>query len=220
MRFALESYHCNVRDADLIADLQRVARELGTDSVTVIRYRKHGKYAPCTIEKRFGSWNKGLEVASLTIEKRNNIPEEELFANLEKLWRKFGRQPRYRELSSPDSLFGHHPYEKRFGSYRKALQTFVDYMNQEEAEAPPISNSKVQPKTPRQPNLRLQWRVLKRDRYRCCHCGRSPSIHPGLILQVDHIIPWSKSGLTVEENLQTLCSNCNQGKGNELESTP
>jgi hypothetical protein len=220
MRFELEPYHRNVPEADLIADLQRVARELGADSVTAIQYGKNGKYAKCTIAERFGSWNKGLGAASLAIRKRNNIPRKELFENLERLWRKLGRQPRYVDLSDKGSTISIKTYENQFGSWRKALQAFVDYMNQEEVEAPVTTKSDAQQKTPRQPNLRMQWRVLKRDHYRCCHCGRSPSTHPGLILHVDHIIPWSKGGLTIEKNLQTLCSDHNYGKGNELESTP
>ena len=35
-------------------------------------------------------------------------------------------------------------------------------------------------------------------------------------LHIDHIIPWSKGGETVLENLQTLCSDCNLGKSNIL----
>jgi 5-methylcytosine-specific restriction endonuclease McrA len=33
---------------------------------------------------------------------------------------------------------------------------------------------------------------------------------------VDHIVPWSKGGETILENLRTLCSKCNLGKGNVL----
>jgi hypothetical protein len=218
MRFELEPYHRNVPEADLIADLQRVARELDADSVTYHQYDAHGKYSTKTVEKRFGSWNKGLSAASLAIGKRHGIPREDLFENLERLWGKFGRQPRRDELSDESSTISSGTYENQFGSWRKALQAFVDYMNQEEVEAPEILSSKAQSKTPRQPNLRMRWRVMNRDRFRCCHCGRSPSTHPGLILHVDHIKPWSKGGPTVEGNLQTLYSDHNYGKSDELES--
>ena len=60
---------------------------------------------------------------------------------------------------------------------------------------------------------RLRYLVLKRDRFYCQACGRSPAIEPGTILHVDHIVPWSLNGLTVESNLQTLCDRCNVGKG-------
>lgn len=33
-------------------------------------------------------------------------------------------------------------------------------------------------------------------------------------MQGDHIIPWSKGGRTIDENLQMLCSTCNATKGN------
>jgi 5-methylcytosine-specific restriction endonuclease McrA len=36
------------------------------------------------------------------------------------------------------------------------------------------------------------------------------------MLHVDHIKPWSLGGLTVDENLQTLCEPCNLGKSNAL----
>ena len=33
-------------------------------------------------------------------------------------------------------------------------------------------------------------------------------------MEGDHIIPWSKGGRTVEDNLQMLCKKCNNDKGN------
>lgn len=57
----------------------------------------------------------------------------------------------------------------------------------------------------------LRYSVLKRDGFRCRACGSSVST--GAVLHVDHIQAVSKGGSTVYENLQTLCSACNQGKG-------
>ncbi len=36
----------------------------------------------------------------------------------------------------------------------------------------------------------------------------------GVELHVDHIIPWSKGGETLPENLEVKCTRCNLGKGN------
>ena len=47
--------------------------------------------------------------------------------------------------------------------------------------------------------------------YICAGCGE---VFPTrLFLQVDHIVPMAKGGLSVPENLQVLCRTCNQRKG-------
>lgn len=53
---------------------------------------------------------------------------------------------------------------------------------------------------------------MRRDDFKCRICGRSPAVHPGTVLHVDHVHPWSKGGETVMANLQTLCDQCNIGK--------
>lgn len=67
-------------------------------------------------------------------------------------------------------------------------------------------------KVPRQLSLPLTRRtVLARDQYTCQYCGTQPGKHN---LTVDHIIPRSKGGLTLWENVVTACGPCNQRKGN------
>lgn len=53
--------------------------------------------------------------------------------------------------------------------------------------------------------------ILMRDGATCQLCGATPQ--DGAKLHVDHILPWSKGGETVVENLQILCDKCNLGKG-------
>ena len=65
----------------------------------------------------------------------------------------------------------------------------------------------------RQISDKLRYQVLKRDHFKCCACGASPAKDPSVELHIDHITPWSKGGETTLENLQTLCSKCNIGKG-------
>ena len=62
---------------------------------------------------------------------------------------------------------------------------------------------------------KLRYTILKRDGFRCRLCGRSAD--DGVKLHVDHIIPVSKGGETTPDNLRTLCDECNQGKGDEIE---
>jgi hypothetical protein len=59
---------------------------------------------------------------------------------------------------------------------------------------------------------KLRDDVLRRDNFTCRHCGRSA---PNVELHIDHITPVSKGGETKLENLQTLCAECNFGKGNK-----
>jgi len=60
---------------------------------------------------------------------------------------------------------------------------------------------------------RLRGQIKERDRYTCLKCGVSVAAEPHLLLEVDHIMPVSKGGLSMPENLQTLCWRCNRSKG-------
>lgn len=59
----------------------------------------------------------------------------------------------------------------------------------------------------------LRKHILERDGYKCRNCGVSLADEPHLLLEVDHIVPVSKGGMTTEGNLQTLCWRCNRSKG-------
>lgn len=63
---------------------------------------------------------------------------------------------------------------------------------------------------------KLRDSIKKRDNFTCCNCGNSIYTEPNLLLEIDHIIPVSKGGLTVEDNLQTLCWKCNRAKSNKI----
>lgn len=61
----------------------------------------------------------------------------------------------------------------------------------------------------------LRYDVMKRDGFRCQICGATAK--EGAKLHVDHIIPVSKGGKTVMNNLRTLCDRCNLGKSDKIE---
>jgi hypothetical protein len=63
---------------------------------------------------------------------------------------------------------------------------------------------------------KLRTYIKERDKYTCCQCGNSTHEEPNLLLEIDHIIPISKGGLTQEDNLQTLCWKCNRSKGAKI----
>jgi hypothetical protein len=60
---------------------------------------------------------------------------------------------------------------------------------------------------------KLRGQIKERDNYACLNCGVALSVEPHLLLEVDHIIPVSRGGLSIPENLQTLCWKCNRSKG-------
>jgi|GEM_PF-2373766 hypothetical protein len=62
---------------------------------------------------------------------------------------------------------------------------------------------------------RIRLQVLQQDNYTCTTCGRSPVTHPGLALEVDHKVPFSKGGADHISNFKTSCMGCNRGKGND-----
>lgn len=227
MKFKLETYHRNTPDDELIDDIQNVALKLKKNTVTISEYEEHGKFHPSTLQRKFGSWFKVLELAKLEASRSKlNIPEEELFKNIEEVWVSLGRQPKYYEIKKPLSKYSAGTYDKRFGSWGKALQQFVFYINSDNINDSEDELSKtellkeihvdaeIKHKTKREISDRLRFKILMRDGFTCKKCGKSPMKEIGVELHVDHINPWSKGGETVPENLETKCLQCNLGKGN------
>ena len=103
---------------------------------------------------------------------------------------------------------------------RKAIRELIDEVNTqrktqsskqktEKAEVRSLSKRKKQ-KRSRYISASVRVSVLNRDGYRCVFCGRSAK---QVELEVDHIIPFSQGGSNDLNNLQTLCFDCNRGKG-------
>ncbi len=215
-KFQLNPWNRGITDADLLDDLRRVAQVLDRQTVRYSEYPQHGRCASRVFETRFGSWNKALLAAGLQVGRRQDISDEELFENMQEVWVAHGRQPRRQEMTGPTSAFAKGTYERRFGGWRQALEAFVAYANGGASQAVASKPRSSPVNDARFPNLRMRWRVLNRDSFRCRSCGRSPAVELGVILRVDHMVPWSKGGTTEAENLQTLCERCNLGKSDTL----
>lgn len=224
MKFELKLHTSRLSDEVILTDIRLTAESLGKDTLSMSDYKKNGKYDPRNIQKRFGNWNNALQKAGLKSGLVMNLTERELFRNLENVWTNLGRQPTRREMVKPYSSISSSPYIRAFGNWNNALLAFIEYINQgdegiQEELVTTTSNDRIDGKkiikrTKREISERLRFRILLRDGFTCSKCGRSPMKERGVELHIDHIIPWSKGGETLPENLETKCSRCNLGKGN------
>lgn len=190
-------------DDELIEDLRHVSKLMKSAKLSQSSYSAHGSYNVSTFIRRFGSWNKALDIAGLDLSNRVGVSDKELYENILVLWQHYGRQPRRKELSYSPSTISQSPYLRRFRSWTRALQAFVDYANTSDLSVDATNSlSSDKPRTGRDPSLRLRFKVLQRDNFRCQACGASPSLDPSVRLHVDHIVPWSAGGETTMDNLQ------------------
>ena len=121
-------------DAELINDLVSVAQSLKTDSISRDEYKLNGgKYSTSIFEERFGSWVKAKERAGLKRKPHPRVSDEEYFINLQNVWIKLGRQPLFREMSSSLSKYSGNAYQTRFGSWYKALELFIQFIEQHDS---------------------------------------------------------------------------------------
>lgn len=233
-----------ISDEDYFEDLRRVANLIQQNTVPYDDYRKFGRYSAEHMFNRFGKWNRALELAGLcsTGFSKDKISRQDCFDEIERMWRLLGRQPTSTDIIKGNvSRYSIDTYKRRFGGWRKALEAFVEYINENDDSDTDIDNQTAEDgthdirdsifstrndipeaqsklenihRTSRNINTRLRFMVMKRDNFKCCACGASPAKDPTIELHVDHIIPWSKGGETEIDNLQTLCSKCNLGKSN------
>lgn len=56
----------------------------------------------------------------------------------------------------------------------------------------------------------LRRNVYGRDKNKCLRCGSKND------LSIDHVVPVSKGGVKAKFNLQTLCRDCNNWKGDRI----
>lgn len=221
----------NIPREEIIRDIQRVARSLSRTALTFSEYHKNGGMTDRPIRRVFGAWAAAARAAGIEpAYDPLDLTDEICFEAIETIWQERGRQPREHEVRPPEARVAGPAITRRFGSWRKALEAFVGYMNAAESDGSPHDSAAPRPptqagtledgtvvrreSTPRNVGWRLRFLVMRRDGFRCKRCGRSPATHLGLSLVIDHHVPWSHGGPTIFDNLRTLCEECNGGRGN------
>lgn len=152
----------------------------------------------------------------------DTFPKKKLFAEMERVWRSLGHRPSRTEWEASDASIHYNTYRSRFGGWVNACVKFIEdqmgsSLSSDEPTDPPTAE--IASAAKRHIPLGLRLKVLDRDGYTCILCGKSPALQRGVALHVDHRHPFAKSGKTELENLQTLCSDCNLGKGDSVRLT-
>ena len=203
---------------EILEDIKQVMTKLGKTTVTIREYDKMGNYHSSTALRKIGTWNEILRTLNATT---SNVFHEDidLLDNIKKVWLQKGIQPTRRDMDNKAwSSISSGTYLRHFGTWYNALDKFIEYINNDDGESLiDLDEGKnevngVKHKTKREPSDRLKVQVLMRDGNKCRVCGVvcDGGIHK---IHFDHIIPWSKGGETTLDNLQVLCSVCNEALG-------
>jgi hypothetical protein len=203
---------------EIIESLKRYAEMRGVDTIRTRQYDEWKNRLASTwyISNIFGSWGKALQAAGLRSVKTAKLEFRAMVEAFKACWKEHDAPPSRMQL---EAYLEKHRYPFRWSSYRRAYGGHAELARMivavQEGRIPESNLFKKRRPTYREPvSLKLRTKVLKRDHHRCVKCGADPKIDKTVKLEVDHVVPASKKGPSVLENLQTLCSRCNSGKSN------
>jgi 5-methylcytosine-specific restriction endonuclease McrA len=214
-----------------VDEIKKIAKKLNQETISHKDFNDNSIYSSSVVVKRFGSWHLALKAAGILSSQNRKITENDLFENILTVWTHYGRQPKSSEMNIKPSIISNATYIDKFGGWIKALNAFEVFANNNQTEEEEESNKiiednlkqfdkgiseiKIKDEDKHKISLGLRYKVFSRDRFRCVKCGRSPATELiNITLHADHILPFSKGGRTIFDNLQTTCSDCNLGKGN------
>lgn len=218
---------------DVVQELKRVAKILGGRSFGVREFDNNSNACKHTkVLSFFKTWEAALAEIGIVFNperrpRKDKVSDEDLVFEIARIWRELGHRPSRAEWDTVETQFGYSTICKRFEGWINACNEAYPFILTSPTE---VSNGQlprigedgkikrpheiIQQEDKRGIPLRIRLKVFKRDHYKCILCGRNPASDSKVELHVDHIVPFSKGGKTVEENLRTLCLECNLGKGN------
>ena len=231
-------YTLNREEPKILDALENVAKLNNFKYFTGEKFEAEGVFSRHTVIREFGSWKKAMEelkkyLSSKKIEfnaKPNNFlySNDDIFCEIERIWKEVGHRPSKDEWISCSPRISYDVIIRRFGGWISACSKFIEFKSTN-SQVPIGEDSKRLSKATgsknevvKIPKFRTKTRnipsgirlkVLNRDNFSCIFCGKSPATDFGTKLHLDHIVPFSKGGTNKIENLQTLCSECNLGKG-------
>lgn len=193
---AMRAYRTrSLSDDEMLDVLRRIARPDGT--VTGPDLARRARMDTRSFIHRFGSWPEALRRAGLKLSALAHRP-----AKVVPLRRRRAPMPEAEPISTHTSM----------------AEPSSTHITMAEPSSPYTSMAeRLRSAHLRDIPVGLRYRVMLRDDFRCALCGDSPALTRGCVLEIDHVVPWSRGGRTTLENLRTLCRPCNRGKGARLE---
>ncbi|GAB3411119.1 hypothetical protein GCM10027435_02400 [Haloparvum alkalitolerans] len=114
----------SVSKEELLADLTRVAEELG-HAPTASEMNDEGEYWVSTYRRAFGTWTASLEAAGLESAASGSrgrpATDDELLAELERVADEHGAPPSFQAMEDYGQ-YGTRTYVRRFGSWNEAVE--------------------------------------------------------------------------------------------------
>jgi len=223
---------------EMLQELEKVANKHGYEEFGWRDFDLVANISANPVKKEFGSWknallelrqylrNKGLDLYQRKAPANQIHSNRDLFDEMERIWKSLGHRPSKTEWGLSDSKISYNTYRQRFGGWKNACLEFIEYkssevdINDQEDNHTEIKTRShrimYKKEDTRSIPVSIRLKVMERDNFHCVLCGRSPATDVGVKLHLDHIIPFSKGGKSTEENLQTLCQDCNLGKSDLL----
>jgi len=155
---------------------------------------------------------------SLSRRRIDAYPDSKLLEELERVWTLLGHRPSRTEWETLRPEVSYNTLRRRYGGWINACAAFIEYkMGVSFSDSEPSISilPVIKEEQKRTIPLKLRLKVLERDSFACIYCGQTPALTKGIILHIDHVVPFAAGGKTVLENLQTLCRECNLGKGKD-----
>lgn len=223
----------------MLDELEKAAKKFDYIEFGYRDFDKVANISSAVVKKGFGSWKKALNVLKEYLNKKgldlalrkfspNRIYSDiDIFNEMERIWSQLGHRPSRTEWELSSPKISYNGIKQRFGGWQKVCLKFIEYKmghvieidegkRNIEGKQEEKKNNNYKVGDTRSIPLGIRIRVLNRDSYRCVKCGRSPATDVGIKLHLDHKVPFSRGGKSTEENLQTLCQDCNIGKGNKI----
>lgn len=201
---------------EIIQSLKKFHEICGKDTFGLREYDKwpYRIASSGTIRTRFGTWGKALLAAGIRAERSCKLELKEMVKHFKLCWQENDAVPSYRQLEtylSKNKLpFRVNSYQNMYGGLGYLAKLIVQVQEGQLPEEKLYRRKNKNSREPISPTTRMK--VLKRDNFRCVKCGANPKEDKNVKLEIDHIIPVAKGGLSKIDNLQTLCYKCNQGK--------